>query len=180
MSLYTGWDVPRPGWVCPECGLVYDAIRPAAVGPLLEALLPEYQARLLADGEQLRNRPDPSTWSALEYACHLRDCLALYDWRIRRVLAEADAQLPQMRRDAVVAERAYNQQDPAVVAHDLAVNCERLAELLRQISGAAWERVGVREGEKLSIAWMTVNTLHEARHHLLDLERVLAGVRQPG
>lgn len=175
MSLYEGWDPPRPGWVCPQCGLDYDATPPAAAIKVLEAVLPEYRIRLLSEGARLRARPSPSTWSALEYACHVRDCLALYDWRIRRVLAEDRPTLPQMRRDVVVVERSYNEQDPATVARAMGDNSARLAALLQQVGGAEWQRVGVREGEPLSVAWMAVNTLHEARHHLMDVDRVLAG-----
>ena len=79
-----------------------------------------------------------------------------------------------MRRDAVALERAYNEQSPATVAQAMAASQARLAEALDSVSGGGWERVGVREGEELSVAWMAVNTLHEARHHLMDVDRVLA------
>ena len=181
MTLYQDWDSPRPGWVCSQCGFAYDAILPSAVVGLLVDLLPEYRTLLSWDAARLRVRPEPSTWSALEYACHVRDCLALFDWRIRRVLEEGRPELPQMRRDAVVIERSYNEQDPALVARDIDANYAKLAELLRRVSGAAWQRVGVREGEELSVAWMVINTLHEARHHLFDMDRVFAaaGVNDP-
>ena len=136
----------------------------------------QYRARLLIDVQQLRAHPDPSTWSALEYACHVRDCLALYNWRIRKVLAEERPNLPQMRRDAVVVERAYNEADPAIVAEEMADNRTRLAALLGQLGEEDRRRVGIREDEELSVAWMAINTLHEAQHHLMDFDRV---VRRP-
>jgi hypothetical protein len=173
MALYDGWDPPRPGWVCAECGLDYGMTPPAAVGRLLHPLVSEYRARLEGDAGQLRVRPDRSTWSALEYACHVRDCFALYDWRIRTVLAEERPEFPQMRRDAIAVEHGYNDQRPADVAGKIAANHARLAGLLDHITGTEWQRVGIREGEPLSIAWMAVNTLHEARHHLMDIDRVL-------
>ena len=74
--------------MCAECRFDYDATSPGGVGERLAGLVEEYQGRLRADADLLRARPDTSTWSALEYACHVRDCLALYDWRIRKVLAE--------------------------------------------------------------------------------------------
>jgi hypothetical protein len=179
-SLYDGWDVPRPGWVCAQCGLDYDATSPVAVVSLLEPFVPRYETMLEADGERLRNRSEPSTWSALEYACHVRDCFALYHWRIGKVLAEERPEMPQMRRDAVVIERAYNEQEPSGVAREMAANYEQLADLLREISGPVWERVGVREGEELSVAWMAINTLHECRHHLMDAEHALVGAGEAG
>jgi hypothetical protein len=36
----------------------------------------------------VRQRPSPGTWSALEYGCHVRDVLRLYDRRLRLMLAE--------------------------------------------------------------------------------------------
>ena len=175
MSLYQRWDPPRPGWVCSECGLDFDATPPTAAGETLQAMVPEYQDRLATAEDRLRVRPAPSTWSALEYACHVRDCLALYDWRIRKVLAEDRPELPEMRRDAVVIERAYNRQSPAGVARDIEANQGRLVELCGQINQSGWERVGVRDGADLSVSWMVVNTAHEARHHLMDIDRVLGG-----
>lgn len=175
MSLYTGWDPPRSGWACAECGFDYDANSPHIVGDLLPVLTSEYNSRLLVDAQPLKAHPDPSTWSALEYACHVRDCLALYDWRIRKVLLEERPQLPPMRRDALVVERAYNEAEPATVAEEMAENGARLATLLSQVGEHDWSRVGIREGEELSVAWMTLNTLHEGQHHLMDFDRVLHG-----
>jgi hypothetical protein len=104
----------------------------------------------------------------------VRDVLALYDWRIRMVLAEDRPDLPQMHRDAVVTKRLYNEQDPALVARDLDANYQRLSHLLQQIGITDWQRVGVREEEELSVAWMAVNVLHETTHHLSDIDSVLA------
>jgi hypothetical protein len=178
-SLYAGWDPPRPGWVCPECGLDFDATDPATVAARCDGLVPEYRVRLAANPTRLRTRPDPATWSALEYACHVRDCFALYEWRIAKVLAEETPEFPQMRRDAVVVERAYNEQDPAAVAEEIAAGAAGLARVLGGAGGAAWQRIGVREGRRLSVGWMAVNTLHEARHHLVDVDRVLDPVGEP-
>lgn len=176
MSLYEGWDPPRAGWVCSECGFDFDATPPSVALATLQAMVPEYKDRLETPEDQLRSRPAPSTWSALEYACHVRDCLALYDWRIRKVLAEDRPELPQMRRDAVVVERAYNHQSPAGVAQDINANQAELAAVCKQISRSGWQRIGVREGAELSVTWMIANTTHEVRHHLMDIDRVLGRV----
>lgn len=174
-----GWDQPRPGWVCAECGFDYDATSPETVGARLDGLVSEYHSRLRADVEGLRTHPSPSTWSALEYACHTRDCLALYDWRIRAVLSDERPVLPQMQRDALAVERAYNESDPAIVADDLRSNRERLTALLGQLGPTDWPRVGVREGEELSVGWMANNILHEVQHHLMDIDQALAEILGP-
>ena len=173
MALYDGWDPPRPGWRCSECGFDYDDTDPAGAVLTLGALLPEYEARLFGDTNALRVRPDAATWSALEYGCHVRDCLALYAWRISRVVTEDRPELPQMHRDEVVVARAYNEQRPAEVVRDMATNHARLAEVIEPLGPEDWGRVGVREGDELSVAWMARNTVHEAVHHLGDIDRVL-------
>jgi hypothetical protein len=178
MSLYDGWDAPKPGWVCGKCGFAYDSLDPVATPALIDDLANEYRTRLLHDAandlDSWRLRPDRSTWSALEYACHVRDCFALYDFRIRKVLREDRPVLASMRRDEVVAERGYNQQDPVAVAGEVAANGASLSSLLESIAGGQWERVGIREGEEISVAWMACNTVHEGRHHLLDLSSALS------
>jgi hypothetical protein len=183
VSLYQGWDPPRPGWTCPECGFDYDACEDPTVAERVQGLGRRYRAPLTRAmrGEDLvpllRRRPDPDTWSALEYACHVRDALALYDYRIGRVLAEERPELPSMRRDEVVAERDYNGQDPGGVADELEAAAEQLAKRLAGVPPEGWGRIGVRAGEPLSVSWMARNTVHEGSHHLLDIGRVLRHVR---
>ena len=97
-----------------------------------------------------------------------------------KVLSDGLPELPQMRRDALAVERAYNEADPAAVAQDMVANCRELAALLGQVTGSEWQRVGLREGEELSVAWMANNTLHEAQHHLMDFDRSLGRLEGSG
>jgi hypothetical protein len=180
VSVHGEWDAPGPGWVCGQCGFEYDAQDLAATPDLAEQLAGRYCSRLVDEAgtniDSWRRRPDPDTWSALEYACHVRDCFALYDWRIRKALDEERAVLPAMRRDEVVTEKAYNEQDPLSVAAETERNAGSLSTLLAGVAGERWERVGIREGEELSVAWMARNVIHEAAHHLVDIDAVLARV----
>jgi DinB superfamily len=126
----------------------------------------------------LRMRPDPQTWSALEYACHTRDGFALYEHRIGVVLVEDRPLLPRMRRDEVVVERDYNSQNPAPVAEELTVAAEALAARLESVPPQAWVRVGARDNLEMTIDWMARNVVHEGTHHLLDIGRSLRAARQ--
>ena len=183
MSLTDGWDPPRPGWVCAECGFDYDAIDPSEVADMVVKHERRYVAPLtrgLPDEDLdslLRRRPDEGTWSALEYACHVRDALALYDWRIEKTLSEDRPVVPAMGRDEVAVERNYNGQDPAVVAAEVGAAARGLVDRLRSVPADAWDRVCIRDGEELSVAWMARNSLHEANHHLLDIGRGLRHLR---
>jgi hypothetical protein len=179
-----GWVYPAPGWVCSECGFDYDACAPATTPTALRGFGRRYRVPLVRGlpGEDLdvllRMRPDPQTWSALEYACHTRDSFALYEHRTDVVLAEDRPLLPRMRRDEVVVERDYNSQNPAAVAEELAVAAEALAARLESVPPQAWVRVGVRDNLEMSIDWMGRNAVHEGTHHLVDVGRSLRAARR--
>jgi hypothetical protein len=181
----SGWVYPAPGWVCSECGFDYDACSPATTPETLRGFGRRYRIPLVRGlpGEDLdrllRMRPDPQTWSALEYACHTRDGFALYDHRIGVVLVEDRPMLPGMRRDEVVVERDYNRQNPAEVSEELAVAAEVLAARLESVPHEGWVRVGVRDNLEMTIDWMARNVVHEGTHHLLDIGRSLRAARQP-
>jgi Mycothiol maleylpyruvate isomerase N-terminal domain len=181
----SGWVYPAPGWVCSECGFDYDACSPAATPKTLRGFGRRYRIPLVRGlpGEDLdgllRKRPDPQTWSALEYACHTRDGFALYEHRIGVVLVEDRPMLPRMRRDEVALERDYNSQKPAEVSEELAVAAEALAARLESVPPQAWVRVGVRDNLEMTIDWMARNVVHEGTHHLLDIGRSLRAARQP-
>jgi len=66
---------------CPGCGYMYAAHAVSGIAAELATLGPRYASRLhtlarTPDGEKaLRRRPEPDVWSALEYACHVRDVM---------------------------------------------------------------------------------------------------------
>ena len=126
----------------------------------------------------LRLRPAPDAWSALEYACHVRDAFGVCDHRIAKTLAEDRPIFQAMDRDAAVVRFAYNEQDPVVVGAELAEAAEKLAQRVEAVPDDGWERVGVRDtGYEMSVAWIARNALHEASHHLLDIGRTLRAAR---
>jgi hypothetical protein len=169
--------------VCTECGFDYDDTPAAGAAAAIRDLPRRYRPGLTRGlpGEDLdalvRVRPTDSTWSALEYACHVRDVLSLYDDRIATVTRERQPELSAMRRDEVVIERSYNTQAPTAVLDAIAVNAEALATRLDGVTDADWMRAGFRDGEALTVDWMARNVVHEGRHHLLDIGRTLRQVR---
>lgn len=84
---------------CDECGLVSASIPVEDVPNALIAFGPMYRARLDADPAILRSRPSPDVWSALEYACHVRDVLEVQRDRLLLALAEDRPTFVPMGRD---------------------------------------------------------------------------------
>lgn len=160
---------------CLECGYEYGrggAVEEVASFPA------RYRAAVagVAD-ERMRTRPGPWTWSALEYLCHVRDVLLVHRERVARVRTEDGPVLPSMRRDERAVEERYNEQAVADVLDELGHAAEALAADLTAVADAEWDRTGEHPttGEQ-PLWWMAANVVHEGRHHLLDVERVLAVV----
>ena len=66
----------------------------------------------LAGPGDVRRRPAPGTWSALEYGCHVRDVLRRYDERLRLMLAEDDPLYPNWDQDATAVADRYSAKIP--------------------------------------------------------------------
>ncbi len=86
------WDVPRPGWTCDERGFDFDDAYPVniateSIGKTGKRLRAPLTRGLPNEDllEVLRTRPEPDQWSALEYACHVRDALDLSVTRVNEV-----------------------------------------------------------------------------------------------
>src|SRR5215469_17078676 len=89
-------------------------------------------------------RPQPDKWSALEYGCHVRDVLRLYDYRLGLMLTEDDPLYPNWDQDETALADRYDAQDPATVAGELAAAAETIAGRFAAVAGDQWTRPGRR------------------------------------
>jgi hypothetical protein len=164
---------------CAECGFEYDLGAPHA--DVIEGIRVGAAdvAELLHDSDaELRTRRDPAVWSPLEYACHLRDTFLV---QRERVLAARRSDEPvefaPMGRDERVEHDGYADQDPTEVARELTDAARLFGRVLSRLSVADWDRDAVYpypEPTERSLRWVAANTLHEVRHHTLDIRRQLA------
>lgn len=69
------WVLRRP---CPDCGLDVQSFPREEVTGMVRANASAWH-RVLTQTGDARQRRSPGTWSALEYGCHVRDVLRLYD-----------------------------------------------------------------------------------------------------
>lgn len=80
---------------CQECGFVYADVAREEIPSALRALVGSYSDRLTeSDEEVLRAHFVPGVWSALEYACHMRNGTSSQSSRRPR----ARAQVTRRRR----------------------------------------------------------------------------------
>jgi hypothetical protein len=157
---------------CDACGFRYDPAEAPGVAAAALEHAKAYAEVLAGDPVQLRRRPAPDVWSPLEYACHVRDVLLA---QRERVLAARRLDAPvaePMGRDERVELDGYARWRPADVARQLQDAALMLAHTLDLLPPADWQRTLVYtwpERAERTLGWLAVHTLHELRHHLLDM-----------
>ena len=162
------WVVERP---CPECG--FDGSRCVAtdVAGLIRANAAAW-AELHRAGRIVAGRPGPSTWSALEYACHVRDVYRRYDERVALMVGQDDPLFPNWDQDASAVQERYEEQDPDVVVADLVANAEAMANTFDALGDGQWARPGRRsDGASFTIDTISRYLVHDPIHHLWDVTR---------
>ncbi len=168
---------------CPECAFDpngFSAGRAAGGGGRAGR---RYQAPLTRflpgeDASLLVARPLPGVWSALAYACHVRDVLSVFDGRIARMLVEDAPELGWWDHEAAVEADAYEKQPPAEVAAAIAANAAALSATLSAVPDEAGTAPAPAATASCSPCWATARfALHEGTHHLLDIGRVLRAAR---
>lgn len=172
--------------ICAECGFDDEALAAADAPSALREVGRRFRAPLtrFLPGEEpsaiVTARPSPDVWSGLEYACHLRDVLAVQRERLAQALVEERPSLVPMGRNERVVRDRYNEQDPPTVATELATNAEALAadvEVLTPDQLARTVLYNYPERQERTVLWMIRHTVHEGHHHLLDVGRSLRAAR---
>ena len=155
---------------CPDCGYVATTVALAAIGELLRANVEAWPA--LLEGEHVRLRPTDDQWSALEYGCHVRDVLRLYDERLELMLRLDDPQFANWDQDLTAVESRYDLHDPALVASELVAAGMALATRFDAVRDGQWERTGSRsDGVAFTVGSFARYFLHDPVHHLDDVRR---------
>ncbi len=126
----------------------------------------------IPEGE-LRTRPDPQTWSPLEYAAHTRDVIALVGRGMNEVLKGTERSFPGMEPDPPGTDHGYNALEPAEVLDQLGAEAERMADRASKALPAHWSRMATMGGEPTNAGWLLRHAVHDASHHLRDVERIL-------
>lgn len=162
--------------VCPDCPMSYADTRVESAVVALRGVPEEVRAAVLAVApEHRRVRPDPATWSVVEYACHVRDVFATYTVRLHRTSTEDAPALEPMFADLRAVRFRYNEADPGVVLGELEAYVAGFVDEIAATTG--WDRVATRRPDEVRTArWLVRHALHEARHHARDITAVGAAV----
>ncbi|WP_406237578.1 DinB family protein [Nocardia sp. NBC_01009] len=187
-------DVKNWTWVlersCPECGFDAAATPYEAVPGLAREYARRLTARLaLPDAV---TRPDEGTWSTLEYAAHVRDVCRIFAYRTA-VAARVEAVDPRVpafdARGLDAAEAAdgvpvfsnwdqdetaivdrYGEQDPAIVAAELAEAADKVARALESVPAAdRGFQVRRSDGSTFTVETLAGYFVHDVIHHVHDV-----------
>lgn len=160
------WVLQQP---CPDCGFDARSLDVRTTGAAVRSNATAWPAVL--ERAEARSRPDDQTWSALEYACHVRDVFTRFDQRLQMMLDQDDPLFPNWDQDTTAVDDRYGEQDPAVVAEQLVAAGEALATRFDAVTGDQWQRPGRRsDGASFTVDSFARYFLHDPVHHLWDVK----------
>jgi len=159
------WVLER---TCQDCGLDSQAVPGRVVADILRSAAIAWQGVL--GRPEVRTRPDSSTWSPLEYGCHVRDVCQRFDARMSLMLTRDNPDFENWDQDATALAQRYGEQDPAVVAMELDDTARTFAMHLDAVTGDQWLRTGRRaDGATFTVDSFARYFIHDVVHHLHDV-----------
>jgi hypothetical protein len=159
------WVLEKP---CPDCGFAAADVAPRTVPEAVRTNAAAWEHVL--SRPDVRERPQPAVWSPLEYACHVRDVLRLYDERLVLMLDQDDPLYPNWDQDATAVSARYSEQDPARVAAELQEAAHVVADRFAGLTPEQWQRPGRRsDGAVFTVDSFARYFLHDVVHHLHDV-----------
>ncbi|MFC5929785.1 DinB family protein [Cryobacterium melibiosiphilum] len=159
------WVLERP---CADCGLRAGEVPFADLPALIRANAAAWIPVLARVDAAVR--PSDHTWSALEYAAHVRDCCRLFDERLRRALDEDDPQLADWDQDATAIAARYDLQDPVTVSRELEAAAASVADSFAAVEVGDRRRSMRRsDGASFTVETLGQYFLHDIVHHRHDV-----------
>lgn len=159
------WVLER---ACPECGFDASSVAYHDIPRLTRENAARWPEVLRRD--DVRIRPNDDTWSALEYAAHVRDVFRVFRGRLARMLDEDDPAFENWDQDAAAIAGRYDQQAPAAVAAELVEAADGIADAFAQVPEDALDRTGRRsDGAVFTVTTLARYFIHDPVHHLWDV-----------
>lgn len=166
------WVLERP---CPQCGFVGESFDAHDAPSTIQQNARRWAELLVSP--MVRERPNDSTWSALEYACHVRDVYRLYLYRLDLMREQDGPHFANWDQDETAITDRYDLQDPVEVAGELAVAADLLARAFASVRDDEWQRTGFRsDGAAFTIDSFTRYMVHDPVHHVYDVEQGYAAL----
>lgn len=164
------WVLDQP---CPECGFDASAVTVDRIPAVIRDNATTWEAVLTLDDAAIR--PEPGTWSPLEYAAHVRDVHRIFDVRVALMLAEDDPTFANWDQDEAAIAGRYGEQDPVRVATELLEAADQVAQRYESVPPDAWSRRGYRSnGSEFTVESIGLYHLHDIVHHAWDVRAAVS------
>jgi hypothetical protein len=153
---------------CPECGFTASEVDGPSVAERVPPLTRPWQEVLTRP--DATTRPEPTTWSPLEYACHVRDVCRVFTERVDWMLRKDGPDFPDWDQDSAAVAGRYHLQDPSTVARELREAADDAQAAFATVERDQWQRTGRRSnGSLFTIESLGQYFLHDLAHHLVDV-----------
>jgi hypothetical protein len=164
---------------CEECGFDTQSFLSEDLGRLLRLSAEPWPA--LLSHPSARVRPQEDCWSALEYACHVRDAFRIGLYRLKRMRAEDSPRFDNWDQDESAVADRYDLQDPTTVAAEVLTSGMAFADAYDTVSADEWSRTGLRsDGASFTIDSFGRYFLHDPMHHIVDVRRGFGAIAGSG
>ncbi len=161
---------------CADCGFDHGGLAIGDLSSTLRAAAERLAEDLFSgDDAAVHARPDPSTWSVIEYGCHVRDVLLVQRDRILLSLVEDKPEFASMYPDQRATNAHYDRESALEVAQELTVAANLAAKVIGRLTSEQLDRRCVYicpEPTEHDLTWMVRTTVHEVVHHELDVRAV--------
>lgn len=130
------------------------------------------------DPVEAQRRPIPGMWSILEYADHVREVLFGMRFVLDSAVAQPGVDLGEAPEPRF--EPTPRDVDRGAALEGIMRGAESLRRRLRNLSQLEWESRAVVGDDEVDGHWICRHAVHDATHHLMDIERLrvaLAGDR---
>jgi len=158
---------------CQECGFDStawtDASALKAVGDLPNRWRDAVE---VVASDDLNRRPRADMWSIGEYANHVREVLFSVRYLLDTAVAAPDSDIGEVPNAPFEPETRLVDVDRALSG--IARETHALTERLTQLPDHDWNATVTLGGDEVDAHWMVRHALHDATHHLLDVERLRA------
>ena len=160
---------------CEVCHFERDAVTASDVPVRLRQVADGFVTLFAGPHGDPHQRPEPTTWSVMEYCGHVRDCLLNLRDRIILGLAEDNPVPKAMFQSVRVVKGIYAEDLPANMAVEINVAAGLLAKTVAALDEDQLARPIYypypREATR-SLLWVAAQALHEAEHHLDDARTI--------
>jgi len=122
-------------------------------------------------------RPVADMWSIAEYVDHVREILFSMRFLLDTAVAQPGADLGKAPEPRFEREPRFIDVDSALAGIDR--EATSLRDRLSELPPSGWSSVVIVDGSEVDPHWIVRHAVHDATHHLLDVERLRRDLGEP-